>query len=157
MSITLPRLLSILRKVSYCDYRFRAESKGDGFLVQVVYFEPDADAPDGPAVEQHGRKWYISSHACESEIVRTLLAACLASAEHRVREHFFFEGQRIFSPHYDVHVLVGVASHPSAYERRPEAGSGAEVGSGAEAGGGAGVGIDAEFEAALAAVEPAPA
>lgn len=76
---------------------------GDGFYVQLRYLEPDIET--GDMEDQHSRKWYVSSHSVKSEVVQTVLKATLTSAEHMVREHFTFKGERIYGPHFDVDTL----------------------------------------------------
>ena len=62
----------------------------DGFYIQLRYTEPDIET--GQPELQHARKWYISSYATKSEVVQTVLKACLTSAEHMIREHFKYKG-----------------------------------------------------------------
>lgn len=73
---------------------------GAGFYLQLVYQEKDIIT--GKVEEQHTRKWYISNHATKTEVVQTLLKAALTSAEHIVREHFLYRGERVYMPHWDV-------------------------------------------------------
>lgn len=96
---------------------FFLDRKGDGYLLQLRYFEADIDT--GKDEIQHARKWYISPHATESEIVRTCLMACLASAEHRVREHFLYRGKRVFGPHIDVAELAALPMKLESREPMP--------------------------------------
>lgn len=84
---------------------------GDGFYVQLRYVE--LDIVTGDPADQHGRKWYVSSHSTKSEVVQTVLKACLTSAEHMVREHFTYRGVRVFGPHFDVDRLVELAANES--------------------------------------------
>lgn len=115
-TMTLEELQSILRCVSFLDRKFLAMPKGDGFLVQLTYFE--ADVHTGQRELQKSRKWYVSSHASKSEVVQTLLKACLTSAEHIVREHFTYKGVRVFQPHYDVEDLVLLCRKDLIHEDR---------------------------------------
>ncbi len=81
----------------------------DGFYLQLRYMEDDIEDP-GRHEEQRCRKWYVSRHSTKSEVVQTVLKACLTSAEHMVREHFLYAGKRIFSPHLDLDRLVAFVS-----------------------------------------------
>lgn len=90
------------------EWRVHAAPLGDGYYVQLCYLEADIETNDPQ--DQHGRKWYLSKHATKSEIVQTVLKACLTSAEHMVREHFTYKEVRVFSPHFDVEKLVDLAS-----------------------------------------------
>lgn len=108
-------ILEIFDKVRYEGHAWHVEPSGHGFLVQIRYNERDVDT--GELKEQHGRKWYVSPHATESEIVQTMLLAAKQSAEHRVREHFLYLGRRIFSPHFKVGALVDMIDDGN-FERR---------------------------------------
>lgn len=109
------------------EWRLTDNEGGHGWFVQVTYME--ADVNTGEEAEQRGRKWYVSPYATESEIAQTLFAACLASAEHQVREHFLYSppwtpcfdegvwieqlpGEAIFGPHFDSGVLWEAAQQP---------------------------------------------
>lgn len=109
---TLNSIQAIINDISFKNERFVVLEKGDGFLLQLRYDEPDVDT--GRMTEQHGRKWYISQYATDSEIIRTALKACITSAEHRVREHFYYRNQRVFGPHIDIHKLL--SSSPSLWQ-----------------------------------------
>jgi len=69
---------------------WHVEAKGDGFLVQLRYHEPDIEDRQFPRIAkpQHARKWYVSSHSTPTEVVRTAYKACLTSLEHRLGEYF---------------------------------------------------------------------
>lgn len=77
---------------------------GGGFYIQLRYEEPDINT--GEVSTQYCRKWYISKHSTKSEIVQTVLKACLTSVEHMVREHFRYQGVPVLTPHYDIDLLV---------------------------------------------------
>lgn len=89
------------------NWRIKCGLMGDGFYVQLRYIEEDIET--GNPEDQHGRKWYVSSHSVKSEVVQTVLKACLTSAEHMIREHFTYQRVRIFGPHFDVDELVSFA------------------------------------------------
>ena len=98
------RISEHLAEVHYPEHSFVVGRMGDGFYLQIAYVEPDIET--GLPANQRGRKWYVSAHATRGEVVQTALKAALASAEHRVREHFTYQGQRIFGPHFDLDALV---------------------------------------------------
>jgi hypothetical protein len=52
-----------------------------------------------------GRKWMLSPHMTDGEVVQTVLAAVLAWYEHEAREAFKFRGQAIFNPHLSLEAL----------------------------------------------------
>lgn len=56
-----------------------------------------------------GRKWYISAHSTESEIVQTVLKAVLTYQEHETREAFRYRDVKVFSPHREMAALLEIA------------------------------------------------
>jgi hypothetical protein len=58
----------------------------------------------------HGRKWYLSDHMTEDEIVKTCFAAFRATVDHEVMEGFKFDGRRIFNPHASWRALMAASS-----------------------------------------------
>lgn len=59
---------------------------------------------DGRA--HHGRKWLLSQHMTDSEVVQTALLAVLTAEEHEARERFRYKGQAIYGPHQSAEDLV---------------------------------------------------
>lgn len=90
------------------DWHFNVTGKGDGFLLQLVYYEPDSDHPGSLPVRQGTRKWYVSSHSTETEVVRTAYKCVLCSLEHRLGEHFRYQGSRVYGPHAAVGHLMAL-------------------------------------------------
>ena len=93
MALTLDEMREIVSRIRCLDYEFHVLTKGEVPYLQVRYVEPDIVT--GDPTDQHGRKWMLSHHMVRSELVQTALKAVLTSMEHRAREHFFFEGQRV--------------------------------------------------------------
>jgi len=93
----------------HCDWM------GDNYYIQLRYIEPCIIT--GEPGLQSGRKWYVSRWSAENEVVQTVLKAALTSAEHMVREHFYYKGVRIFNPHLSLAALTELANHPT--EARP--------------------------------------
>ena len=77
---------------------------------------------DGTAPEQSwaGRKWRLSPHMTDSEIVGTALKAVLTAEEHEARENFLYRGRPIFGPHLDVDQLWELAGRQNALSVRDE-------------------------------------
>jgi hypothetical protein len=90
----------IVAGVSFRDRRFRVLEKGDGFLVQLEYDEPCVET--GEPKLQRSRKWYVSPHSTETEVVETCWACVCRSQMHVAGEHFTYQGRRVYSPHFDV-------------------------------------------------------
>lgn len=85
---------------------------GHAFLRVVA----DADSPYAtdsvdPSVTLpwKGRKWRLSRHMVDGEVVQTALTAVLYALEHEARERFTFRGHAVFGPHMDILGLLEVA------------------------------------------------
>ena len=65
-----------------------------------------------------GRKWMLSPHMTDGEVVQTTLAAVLAWYEHEARETFKFRGAAIFNPHLSLDALISRAEQTQ--EREPQ-------------------------------------
>lgn len=98
---------------------FRVLEKGDGFLLQLRFNA--LDVTTNTKTLQSCRKWYISAHATETEIVETAFKACRAAVEHELCEHFLFQGRRIYSPHFHVNTRIRMCDE-AEFDQRPEAG-----------------------------------
>ena len=70
-------------------------------------------------VRQRGRKWRLSAHMTDSEVVQTAFAAVLAWEEHEAREAFHFRDIPVFSPHFCIEDLVALARYAHFDARGP--------------------------------------
>lgn len=84
---------------------FRIVDMGNHFYLQHEQMRPDATRPAGYEI-QRGRKWLLSRHMTDGEVLQTALMAVLAFEEHEAREAFQLDGVRIFSPHKSVAALM---------------------------------------------------
>jgi len=91
---------NIISQIRFPNRKFRLIEKGDGYLLQLFYDEPDIDT--GHIMTHFTRKWYISPYMTESEIVEAAFSACKRSMEHYTCEHFLYKGRRVYSPHFNV-------------------------------------------------------
>jgi hypothetical protein len=105
--VTRGELTELIGRCRFRDWGWELHDKGDGWLLQVVFEGPDSET--GKVEVQRCRKWYVSSHACRSEVVRTAWKAVVAAVEHETAESFRYDGVSIFSPHIDPDALVTVA------------------------------------------------
>lgn len=74
-----------------------------------IYLQCAYEAPcavTGEVKEWHGRKWYLSRHMTEDEIVKTAFAAVKATVEHEAMEGFRFGEDRVFNPHASFRALI---------------------------------------------------
>lgn len=106
---TKKQIEAIISKIAFMDRRFRLLKKGNGFLLQLEYYEPDIDMVESKPVLQRARKWYVSPWMTETEIVETAFAACLRSMQHVTCEHFTYKGHRVYSPHFDIGARLELA------------------------------------------------
>lgn len=83
---------------------------GISFYLQVVFIEKGE--------EHKGRKWQLSRHMTETEIVRTAYKAILAAEEHEAAERFKYCGYAIYSPHMHIEGLLGNCKYLSMDERK---------------------------------------
>lgn len=115
--MTYNTLRRIINQIKYKDWFFRIEERRDCFLLQVRFYADDTISKHWRL--QTCRKWFISTHACKAEIVRTAFKAILAAEEHEVAEHFKYKGVPIHSPHLDPDKLTNIfLSEDSPYNRR---------------------------------------
>jgi len=110
--MTFEEMKAVVAAIEFPEYTFRIGNKAEKncapvYFLQACYMEPDIVT--GELTEQRTRKWLLSEHAVESEIVQTALKLMLTSMEHRTREHFKYKGERVFSPHFDINFFVQAA------------------------------------------------
>lgn len=89
------------QRVPYRDWQFEVIAEPEKDIFIKVRFKA-ADPDTGNEQSWSGRKWVVSIHSTESEIVTTCLKAVLTAEEHEAREQFKFCGKPIFNPHLDV-------------------------------------------------------
>lgn len=94
----------LLKHIVCENYTFAVRETHGGIHLQGMYPEPDTYT--GIPQIQYTRKWLLSPHMSDSEIVQTAFKLVHTSYEHRVREAFKYRGARIFGPHFDVEDLV---------------------------------------------------
>jgi hypothetical protein len=115
-------IVGIVDRCNFPGKKLRVGEMGEGYFVQIEYEE--RDVVTGEMALQRGRKWYVSPFATMSEIVQTCFAACLASAEHQVREHFTYRPEHeerpraIFGPHFHSNVLYLICGKRVNYDAR---------------------------------------
>lgn len=68
-------------------------------LVFVQHYQRIPCSKTGEVCVQKGRKFVISDHATDGEILRTLFLAVKLFEEHEINEQFCVDGQRFLNPH----------------------------------------------------------
>lgn len=97
-------LQRIVNDIKFPPYTFVIIYEGTRAYLQGQYVE--ADTKTGNDEMQKTRKWLLSPFMTKSEVVQTVFKCALTSMEHRTREHFTYQGYRVYSPHYDVDALI---------------------------------------------------
>ncbi len=111
-------LRAILRAIQYKGWSFNTGNMGEGRYLQVSFWAGDNDDPSNPSLShQTGRKWYISPHMTDGEIVQTAFLAIKIAEEHEMRELFLYKGQRVFGPHHDIDKLAAFAEQTGEVHR----------------------------------------
>lgn len=77
-------------------------------------------AVTGEPITWRGRKWLLSYHMTETEIVCTAFKALAAALDHELREHFTYKGARVFDPHRSIALLVEIAGRADALDVRDD-------------------------------------
>lgn len=80
--------------------------RGADLFLQLTYWDRNVDT--GEEEEQRSRLWLLTDEQMESRwsIITTAFKCLLTSAEHWMREHFLYQGERIMSPRQDADALV---------------------------------------------------
>jgi hypothetical protein len=113
----LKRASDILARVQFPGFAFVTAEKVPG----VVYLQITCDSKcnvTGVPLKWSSRKWLLSEHMTDGEIVQTAFKATLTAIEHEARETFLYRGQPVFGPHYDIEHLVALRSRPDALKKR---------------------------------------
>lgn len=112
MSAAITRLSLALQQVNYPGYTFKIISDSDAsdslFYLRATFMAQDNKTK--VVARQLTRKWLLSEHMTNSELVQTALKCVLTSIEHEAREQFEYMGAPVFGPHFDVDELVVLCS-----------------------------------------------
>ncbi|HEX8311545.1 MAG TPA: hypothetical protein VF614_09530 [Chthoniobacteraceae bacterium] len=103
LNAAVERLHTLLREIAFRDWQFTLEAD-EGSLYLVATFSAEC-VETGRMMRQRTRKWRLSQHMTDGEVVQTALLAVLTANEHEAREDFTWKGERIFGPHFDVSAL----------------------------------------------------
>lgn len=108
----------ILARVSYPGFYFIVSVTKEAFYFHIEC--NDRCNVTGEHVHWKSRKWLLSEHMTDGEIVQTAFKAVMTAIEHETREKFMYRGQAIFDPHYDIEALVALRQDTqSTKERTP--------------------------------------
>jgi hypothetical protein len=113
-----PRIVELIADVAYPGLRFEVAPDETWLRVRC---DEGLDNAAGEPAPWTGRKWRLSPHMTDGEVVQTALLAVFTALEHEAREKFTFRGVALFGPHLDIYRLVELARDPTAVVERPPA------------------------------------
>ena len=87
-------------------YLVKEDSLGGRVYIQLAFASPDAIT--GDMTEWTSRKYYLSEHMIEDEIVKTCFMAAKQCVEHEVMEGFQFDSKVVFNPHVNFRALLSI-------------------------------------------------
>ena len=95
------------------QFRMRVEHDNEfengRIFIQIVYDAPCTKT--GEMKEWRGRKWYLSKHMTNDEIVKTAYTAFQSCITHEVMEGFKVDGIVLFNPHTNFERLLKVSDY----------------------------------------------
>lgn len=121
-SAQVSRVDDVLERIKFDKWKFRTAFAGA--MYDALYLQIAADEVcnvTGKPMMWTSRKWLLSKHMTDGEIVQTAFKAVMTAMEHEVREKFLYRGVSVFDPHYDIEKLVELRSSPDAIKERPAA------------------------------------
>ena len=110
---TLEQIVALCK---FKDWDIVYREKDDVPYLQVQFNAKDCIT--GVVERQHCRKWMLSHHMCESEVVRTAFKAVSTAMQHEVEEYFKLGGEPIYRPHFDVWSLFNLSQNNRIDKRR---------------------------------------
>jgi len=84
----------------------KSDPLGGRVYVQLAFESPDALT--GVLTQWTSRKYYLSEHMLEDEIVKTCYMAAKQCVEHEVMEGFQFDSKVVFNPHVSFRALLSI-------------------------------------------------
>ena len=118
---TIETIKAVIADCQYNDWMFRVDINDGGTPYVQVLFK-GKDRITGKEEIQRCRKWMLSFHMGNSEIVRTVFQAIQGAVAHELTEAFKYKGARIFNPHMDYDELaVAIKNKVVGLQLRDEA------------------------------------
>lgn len=106
---TLDEIKEIIDNITYKKgWRFNLYVDGKRPVLQIVF--DGADSVTGIIEEQKCRKWFLSYHMCNNEIIRTVHKAIMAAEEHETNEFFQYKNVRVMNPHFSYDDIVDLVN-----------------------------------------------
>lgn len=114
---TIETIRNLIADITFNDWQYYITLDGNRPFLQIKFFAPCNMT--GVTELQSCRKWVLSYHMTDDEIVATALKATLTALEHEAREQFKWRGQPIFRPHYNIYELHKLSSRNATEKREP--------------------------------------
>ena len=102
--LTIAEIIEALKRIECRNYEFVVTPTLTGCFLQVESIVEDVQS--GDLTRQRGRKWFIEKEATVDDIIRTGFKAVVTWEEHELRESFYFDGERVFGPHFDIELVA---------------------------------------------------
>jgi hypothetical protein len=119
---TIHTIRALIDQCSYPGFEFIVSADGD--VDQYPWFQLDCpdgtDTRTGKPLPWKGRKWKLSWHMTDTEVVQTVWAAIQRAILHEASELFLFTGVAIYDRHINVHALANFAADPDILDGREE-------------------------------------
>jgi hypothetical protein len=109
---------NILRRISYPGFEYVLRHDGHFYLQIDCKGKCNVTGED---LSWSSRKWRLSTHMTDGEVVQTAFMATMTAIEHETRENFKYRNVTVFDPHYDIEKLVALRSQPDALKEREAA------------------------------------
>jgi hypothetical protein len=90
--------------VKFPGYTFCVHVHDSKAYLQAEFHSPCTQT--GQLILQKTRKWQLSEHMTESELIQTAFKCMLTAIEHEAREQFKYKGRPVYGPHFDVTALI---------------------------------------------------
>jgi hypothetical protein len=83
---------------------------GGRIFIQITYGCTDSKGSSSRSKIYKGRKWYLSDHMIEDEVIKTAYLAFEVCVKHEILEGFKVAGQPLFNPHLDYKELLKISN-----------------------------------------------
>lgn len=96
---TFEEIKEVIGNITYKKgWRFNLYVDENRPVLQVIF--DGEDSVTGAVEIQKCRKWFLSYHMCNNEIIRTAHKAIMAAEEHETNEFFQYKNVRVMNPHF---------------------------------------------------------
>jgi hypothetical protein len=97
--LTIKHILDLVKFKNGWELHLRYD---DGRPYLQIQFDDIDNETGEEGYRAHCRKWMLSYHMTDSELVRTAYLAFQQAIMHEADEKFLFDGRAIYNPHIDV-------------------------------------------------------